>query len=77
MAGQAYEGERSFIVAGERYQERRGYEAHEQGKALAENPNYPGTYDFKAWEHGWECRAEGIVPLGVMEMRRKEEPDGQ
>jgi hypothetical protein len=61
---QAYEGERASIVAGEEWSARSGYAAHRDGKPLTDNPHYSG-YDQRAWDHGWKCREEGIVPWSI------------
>jgi len=67
---QAYEAERNFIIAGEERATIEGYRAHRDGKLLTDNPNFPG-YDHKAWEHGWQCREEGIIPWGIVKRIRE------
>lgn len=67
---QAYEAECNYIQAGEDYNTRLGYEAYAAGRLCTLNPNYNNrSYDWKAWDHGWGCREEGIEPYVVERSR--------
>ena len=71
---QAYEAERNYIQAGEDYNIKRGYEAHTAGQPRSANPNYnERSYDWKAWDHGWACRAENFEPYVVEQERKRRE----
>jgi hypothetical protein len=65
---QAYEAERNYIVAGEREQRKKGYEAQKRGEPRTANPNYSHSmdgkyfahdYDYNAWHNGWGTAAAG------------------
>lgn len=67
---QAYEAERNFIIAGENWETRKGWIAHRDGKPITANPNYSGYYK-EAWDHGWRCREEGIIPWAIEKLHRE------
>lgn len=64
---QAYEGERNFIAAGERFNRKLGYEAQKKGEPRTSNPCHdyfdgkysPHNYDYNAWHMGWDTAAAG------------------
>lgn len=69
---QAYEAERSYVVAMEAHIAREGWAAHRDGK--------PREYDYFVYEdaffHGWDCRATyrkhgDPIPWDIVESFRK------
>lgn len=63
---QAYEAERSMIVAGEDRAIRKGYQAALDGKPRDLPTEYEHTlYDKAAWFHGYDCVKAGIKPFAV------------
>lgn len=66
---QAYEAEAASIRAGEAYETRKGWIAHRDGQPVTANPNFSGYYK-EAWDHGWRCREEGIIPWSIVSRYR-------
>lgn len=75
---QAYEGEFNYICSIEQYAARAGYIAHLKGEPFLANPhNKWSKYEREAWDHGWGCREEGIVPYGIEADIRRTPGGGQ
>jgi len=64
---QAYENERAGIVASEHYATIKGFAAARQSKSKSDNPfNTPYfSYEKDAWNHGWNCWHERILPAAL------------
>jgi hypothetical protein len=73
---QAYEAERAFVVSCEERQHRAGYLAHLQGEPITAMPPRMFCSEQEAWQHGWACREDGIIPWCIQrELRTR--PDGE
>jgi len=62
---QAYEAERASIVAGENRATIEGFKAASEGKLESDNPFNWGKYDKEAWDHGWRCWHQKILPYAL------------
>lgn len=63
---QAYEAEHNYIVQGEHRATTEGFRAAFHGELQTTNP-YGGfeTYNRNAWDHGYRCYAEKILPWPI------------
>jgi len=61
---QAYEGERNSILSSENYACIKGFTAAKSSKPKTNNPYYSG-YEYEAWNNGWECYQERILPWAL------------
>lgn len=71
---QAYEREQHSIIASEERASIQGFTAAINKKTKTDNP-YPLTgqmYEHDAWNHGWGCYQEGIIPWGLEKLYRQE-----
>ena len=62
---QAYEAEYSFIVTYERINTTLGFFAAADGKPITTNPNPWDKYYKDAWDHGWRCFGERLLPWSI------------
>ncbi len=68
---QAYEGERAAIVAGEDHATIKGFAAARNGMSQESNPYAWSKYDGKAWDLGWGCWQEGLLPWSLEKIYRE------
>lgn len=64
---QAYDGERASIIAGENSAAIEGFAAARKGLPKSTNPfvKFGLKYNLEAWDHGWGCWHEGILPWAL------------
>ncbi len=68
---QAYDGERRFIVNSELRSAKEGFKAAYSGKSVEDNP-HTLLWNKEAWDRGYSCFMDGIIPWGVeRELREK------
>lgn len=68
---QAYEGERAAIVAGEEHAQIKGFAAARFGVSENSNPYTWCKYDKAAWDLGWGCWQEGLLPWALERQYRQ------
>ncbi len=64
---QSYENKRAGIVAGEDYAVIKGFAAAKTNKPKTDNPFSTSSFSYEkdAWEHGWYCWHERILPAAL------------
>lgn len=63
---QAYDGEKALIAAGESHATIAGFTAARKGIPQSANPcGRFEQYNRNAWNHGWACWHEGILPWAL------------
>ncbi|MDO8504283.1 MAG: hypothetical protein Q7S36_00320 [Candidatus Liptonbacteria bacterium] len=63
---QAYDGEWASITASENFAVIKGFAAARKGLPKSANPHAKfGKYDREAWDHGWDCFHERILPWAL------------
>lgn len=64
---QAYDAERAVILAKENLATLRGFAAARLARQKSENPYHQKgeMYSFDAWNHGWNCWWERILPWAL------------
>lgn len=71
---QAYAAEAAYIRSGEDWATKKGFAAHRDNLPITENPYMSGYYK-EAWDHGWNCRKEGIVPWSITSLFREKQEE--
>ncbi|MBI4152395.1 hypothetical protein HY495_01680 [Candidatus Woesearchaeota archaeon] len=67
---QAYEGERAGIVALEDRATIKGFAAARAGFSKSANPYYWSGLFTEAWDHGWGCWQEKLLPWALEQRYR-------
>ncbi|MEK7647144.1 MAG: hypothetical protein AAB378_02065 [Patescibacteria group bacterium] len=62
---QGYEGEKKYIIAGENRASLRGFASAMESAPKSANPYTYDGYNKEAWDHGWGCWQEGILPYAL------------
>lgn len=70
---QAYDGEKALIAAGENHATIAGFTVASKGTLQSANPySRFEQYNRNAWNHGWSCWHEGILPWAIERQYRDE-----